>query len=632
MIDNNASPDDFVAVALAHGLLQENHVARLHEHALSHNVQPSDAALSLSMLRAIEVEAINLLCRPTSLAPGYELTGLIGCGAGGMVFRAHQEALNREVALKTINPRSQNAESTGQPRILREAHAIAKLQHPGIVAAYDSGFHQGRFCIAMELVEGENLVDFIERQPDIPEQVAWHLARQVAFALSHACDAGIIHRDIKPANLLLCKPPAGMELPPGLPCVKVADFGLATDDQSTNQITATGATLGTPAYVAPEQLSDPKVDARADIYSLGATVFHMLSGHPPCIGQSPMKTIMQKTIGDDRWRNQISAKVSPKGVSLFRDMTEADPDERISDYPSLIQRIDEVLANIQEPIDQDNISTFIQPSHLNSKPTTEQKSAIGAVSSKDTLATNSKTFIDDSPSEQNVSPSRGRGKVVLSLALLAIAGLGGIAWFATKDTGQASESSRVELEETKIEVVPDGFPQPLFNGSSAPLFQNQSGLWLPASASDGSRVLAGEAGSWFSIPLSINSEQIRDVQLRVGVNLAIDSEAVIEIVSSNPDSMVLASIQIADGLVRFVPEDPDATEEHTRSFPSTIPTADKAVFRRLAFVRRGDQIYTILNGEAIGRVPCKPTSSPAIKLRSAKGTTNFADIDIVAIK
>ena len=157
MIDNNASPDDFVAVALAHGLLQENHVARLHEHALSHNVQPSDAALSLSMLRAIEVEAINLLCRPTSLAPGYELTGLIGCGAGGMVFRAHQEALNREVALKTINPRSQNAESTGQPRILREAHAIAKLQHPGIVAAYDSGFHQGRFCIAMESVSYTHL-------------------------------------------------------------------------------------------------------------------------------------------------------------------------------------------------------------------------------------------------------------------------------------------------------------------------------------------------------------------------------------------------------------------------------------------------------------------------------------------
>ena len=343
-------PDDegdrFLATAVSHGLLRENHVQRILNHAREHGTPSSDAALTLAMLQQHEVEAIKLLCHPRKLVPGYELTGLIGCGASGMVFRALQIALDRDVALKTINPQSKSASVNGEPRIQREAHAIAKLRHPGIVAAFDSGFFQGRFCIAMELVEGESLAEFIQRTSSISEQVVWEVTRQVACALSHACDAGIIHRDIKPANLLLCKPPTGMNLPEGVPCVKVADFGLASLEDQATQITATGATLGTPSYVAPEQLQDPRVDARADIYSLGATVFHMLCGHPPCFDQSPMKTIMQKTIGDDRWRDELDGTVSPGTLKLFREMTEADPGNRTPDYETLIKRIDQLLQNL----------------------------------------------------------------------------------------------------------------------------------------------------------------------------------------------------------------------------------------------------------------------------------------------
>ena len=624
MVDEHVdSEDDFVAVAIAHGLLKEDHAAKVRDHARSNSIQPSDSALTLSILQANEVEAIHLLSDPNGLAPGYELTGLIGCGAGGMVFRARQTALDREVALKTINPRSRTAQTTGEPRIQREAHAIAKLRHPGIVAAFDSGFFQGRFCIAMELVEGENLVDFIQRRSHIPEQVVWQMTRQVACALLHACDAGIIHRDIKPANLLLCDPPKGMDLPPGVPFVKVADFGLATDDQSTNQITATGATLGTPAYVAPEQLQDPKVDARADIYSLGATVFHMLSSHPPCIGQSPMKPIMQKTIGDDRWRDEISPTVSPDSILLFREMTEADPEQRIANHETLIERIDHLLANLSTETSQSN-RPIVNP---NVRPTGKPASAVGT--SEGTLDLPDRTLVNSS---SNIVP-RKRSRVfalAITLSLLAIAGLAGIAMFAGSQ-GLDDDRQPADTEETTLQWSPNGFPQPLFNGSSVPPFL-QAGVWLPVSASDGSRVLAGEAGSWMTIPMSTDNKQGRDVRLRVGVNLAIDSETLIEIGLANSKSSELATLRFVDGLVHFVPPGSDTKSEVSRSLASTGSADDKAVFRRLAFIRHGAEIHAILNGETLGRVPCEPSADASITLRCIRGTTNFADIDIVGGK
>ena len=235
----------FIDVAMQHGLLDRQRAEQLLDHSRCRDVLPADAALSLSLLGPHEVDAINLLSHPKDFAPGYRLTGLLGCGAGGLVFRAHQSALGRDVAFKTLMARSPAAPGTGEIRIQREAQAIARLQHPHIVSVYDSGFYQGRFCIAMELVAGETLREFIDRESPVAEEIVWRTIRQVASALAHASDAGIIHRDIKPANLLLAATPVGMDLKSGVPFVKVADFGLALtkDDAASNQVTATGATL-----------------------------------------------------------------------------------------------------------------------------------------------------------------------------------------------------------------------------------------------------------------------------------------------------------------------------------------------------------------------------------------------------
>lgn len=607
----------FLKVAIQHGLLEELQAEEILTHAHQHSLNPSDAALTLSILELHEVDAIQLLRDPQRLAPGYELIDLLGCGAGGMVFRARQTALGRDVALKTINQNASNAKTTGQSRIQREAHAIARLRHPGIVAAIDSGFYQGRFCIAMELVEGENLVSFINREAPVAEHTVWHIARQVAGALSHAAASGIIHRDIKPANLLLCKPPSGMELPPGVPFVKVADFGLAFESTGpeANQLTQTGMTLGTPAYVAPEQLHDTHVDARADIYSLGATVFHMLTGFAPCSDQSPMRTIMQKTIGDDRWRDQIPESVSAETVRLFRDMTHCDLEERISDYDSLLTRIDELL---------------------------DPKAGIGNPESR---------LKSDHPIEDIRKPRIKRLPEMLLALVGSLTLCGGIAvyWFAGTEpiTRNDSTQSRWEI---------DGFPQPLFNGESVPLFR-QAGSWSPSIEADGSRVLTGTQGSTMTIPLvmkqgpSAKTAAAKNMRFRIGVSLPGEGTVDLEIAFDDHDRDKLAVLRLQNGNAEWIPQklaaEPfsnqpadqpdnqpaDQLDDASRTVVK-LPDTDSSdvVFQRVSIVRQANQCIVSINNDVFPPIECAEDSPASVRLRCVNGTAHFGDIDMVAMK
>lgn len=592
--------DSFVAVAVRHGLLQLQHVDKIISHAEEIGVQPSDAALTLSMLEFHEVDAINLLCRPTELAPGFVLTGLIGCGAGGLVFKANQTAMDRDVALKTINVRSLHASTTGQSRIQRESLAIARLHHPHIVTAFDSGFHQGRFCIAMELVDGETLADLIERRSTISETVTWHIARQVASALAHANDAGITHRDIKPANLLLCETPQGMSLPVGVPFVKVADFGLALQagDRTDSQLTATGTTLGTPAYVAPEQLRDTHVDARADIYSLGATVFHMLIGSPPCSDRSPMRTIMQKTIGDDRWRDELPPSISRSTISLFRDMTETNPDDRISDYQDLIDRIDDLLAEAVVP---------------------PAKTATSMPASGRRIC-----------NPRRRRPMVRRALSIVSVALLFI-GLGALAMgFARRN----SAANNVIGPAARWQV--NGLPAPLFNGKSVPLFR-QSGSWALGIAGDGSRVLKGMEGAQMTIPLMLETStggtDADDFRLRVGVLVSVDNRAEIRLLSSS-SGKEFAVLRFDSSSVKFIPDASATNASRTtaaRSIDLQTTSIDDSVIQRVSLQRAGDQVSLFINGDEIGRVACGDNTIDSAVLRCVKNESSFADIDIVSI-
>jgi serine/threonine protein kinase len=272
--------------------------------------------------------------------PGYEISGVLGKGACGVVYRARQIKLDRTVALKMVLS-DRRPSPAALARFEKEAVSLAKLRHPNIVGVYDCGHHDGQAFFAMELLEGEDLGARLDRTGRLDEFTTWHIARQTAAALAHAAELGVYHRDIKPANLFLTPPPTGYPLPPGVPLVKVTDFGLAltrqTGDESTDQrLTAAGVVLGTPAYMPPEQFAGSDIDHRADIYALGATVYHLLAGDAPFNGASVWEVMINKSGPTPR----LGSAVSRETDDLVAAMMTQRPEDRIGTYRELLDRID----------------------------------------------------------------------------------------------------------------------------------------------------------------------------------------------------------------------------------------------------------------------------------------------------
>lgn len=200
----------------------------------------------------------------------FEVVGLLGKGAMGEVYEGRDKNLGRRVALKILGAR--HRESTEfKTRFLREGRALAAMNHPNIVQIYAIGEHERRPYLAMEFLDGEDLGQAIKKRGPIHAGDAAEAIRQAAIGLAQAQHAGVVHRDVKPSNLVVTTQGA----------VKVTDFGLAKALQEDLSITATGVFVGTPDYLAPEQAMGEEVDARADVYALGCSLFHMCSGHPP---------------------------------------------------------------------------------------------------------------------------------------------------------------------------------------------------------------------------------------------------------------------------------------------------------------------------------------------------------------
>lgn len=214
---------------------------------------------------------------------GFELIEKIGEGAMGVVYKARQASMDRIVALKILSPRLARSPRY-VARFTREARVVAHLNHPGIVAGIDVGEDQGYHYFAMEFVEGHTVQEILDEKKTIPEKRAIVIAIKVAEALGHAWDRGLVHRDVKPANIVITK--GGR--------VKIADLGLAKYTQKDDvSLTDTGTTVGTAYYISPEQArGDDEIDIRTDIYSLGATLYHMVTGEPPYKG-TPVSVMTQ---------------------------------------------------------------------------------------------------------------------------------------------------------------------------------------------------------------------------------------------------------------------------------------------------------------------------------------------------
>ncbi|HEV3203940.1 MAG TPA: protein kinase, partial [Gemmataceae bacterium] len=235
--------------------------------------------------------------------PGYEILGELGHGGMGVVYKARQDRLKRVVALKMISPGKQAGEWE-QSRFRTEMEAVARLQHPNIVQIYEVGEQDGRQYCALEYVEGLSLSQWLAGTPKTGQEAA-NLLESLARAVYYAHQQGIIHRDLKPGNVLLgvgvqrstVNGPQKTERSLLSSIPKIADFGLAKrlDATAGAEQTRTGEILGTPSYMAPEQAEGKSsmIGPGADIYSLGAILYELLSGRPPFKGESTLDTLLQ---------------------------------------------------------------------------------------------------------------------------------------------------------------------------------------------------------------------------------------------------------------------------------------------------------------------------------------------------
>jgi eukaryotic-like serine/threonine-protein kinase len=230
--------------------------------------------------RALDTKDVPRLTIGTVLAGRYRLQQQLGRGGMGIVFRATDEQLEREVAVKVL-PEADSSPGARE-RLLREARAAAALNHPAIVSVYDVGEQGGIPFFVMELVEGSNLHD----APPVDLAEIVRVASRICDALEHAHEHGVVHRDLKPDNVLL----AGTTEPRE---VKLADLGVAVHAGGVRHATETGAVFGTVAYMAPEQALGETVDGRADLYGLGVVLYELVTGRLPFTGARPLEVVSQ---------------------------------------------------------------------------------------------------------------------------------------------------------------------------------------------------------------------------------------------------------------------------------------------------------------------------------------------------
>jgi serine/threonine-protein kinase len=272
--------------------------------------------------------------------PGYKISGKLGAGAMAIVYKAKQLSLDRTVAIKVLPKRfTENPEYV--ERFYREGQAAAKFNHNNIVQAYDVGEAGGYHYFVMEYVEGKTIYDDIATGNLYAEEEALDMVIQVAHALQHAHNRGLIHRDVKPKNIMIDNDGV----------VKLADMGLAreTTDIETAQ-TEEGKAYGTPYYIAPEQIRGKiDIDGRADIYGLGATFYHMVTGRVPFMADDPTevmkKHLKEPLIPPDHINTSLSAGVS----EIIEVMMAKRREERYNDVEELLADLEAVRAG-QPPL------------------------------------------------------------------------------------------------------------------------------------------------------------------------------------------------------------------------------------------------------------------------------------------
>jgi serine/threonine-protein kinase len=271
---------------------------------------------------------------PKHRIPGYRLVEKLGQGSMGTVYKGVQRSLNRVVAIKVMPPElGRNVNFVR--RFLREARAVAKLNHPNIVSGIDVGEIGGWRYFVMEFIDGVTVGDILKRGGAMDERRSIRIIHQVAQALAHAHQYGMVHRDIKPDNIMIARDGVA----------KLCDLGLAKEPKEGGSTTEEGLAMGTPNYISPEQAQgEGDIDIRSDIYSLGATFYHMVTGHLPFDGPNPaviMTKHLLEPLPPPRTRNRAlrrgTCQVIEKMMMKRRDDRYQEPSELIAHLEILEQ-------------------------------------------------------------------------------------------------------------------------------------------------------------------------------------------------------------------------------------------------------------------------------------------------------
>lgn len=634
---------DFLSLASELSMLPPELVEQLTAEVARTGEAPETLIARRGLLSAVQMDIVQTLLRPTEAVPGYELLTTLGHGGMGVVYRARQKTLDRVVAIKTILV-NQMMDRSMASRFEQEARAVARLQHPNIIAAIDFGQHDGRLFFVMELVEGEDLEALIERQQksNLPsrmaESLAWSLARQMASGLAHAAEQGIVHRDIKPANLLLVEPPAGFPLPPGIPLVKIADFGLAflatSEAEARTRLTAANTAVGSPHYIAPEQISGEQVDSRADIYSLGATIFHLLAGRPPYSGRPMMQILSQKLTENAPQLRSVRPDISDATDRLVAEMMARRPEDRVASYPELLNRIDDVWRTL-------NSATLAELPAVALTLTTDLprggRSTSTAELDQPRRAARTQTFERIEPGRDTgtlgvtqptpavASPARDSRRRWLTMAGAVVFG-GASVWGLVATLWNTAPA--------QPRMVPGGWSEPLFSGRSLRNWQTRSGTWVLTDDDDGAKVLAGTNGVIARRLLRGDEQPPRplknfEVSLAVRLHQATAVEIHFGLSARQGDNPPRPGIRLEHGTAGFVFRSGDRDNSAPFHSSVSLPTINNEQPRVVRFRRDVTHWFVIVDGQNVGSLEqFGPEELAEFRLFVEDGPAWFSDIEV----
>jgi serine/threonine protein kinase len=300
----------------------------------------------------------------------YDIAYKLGQGAMGTVYKGIHNETQQEVAIKILSEELVNDEEANK-RFKREIRQALQLEHPNVVQSIDTGTYEGRSYYVMEYVEGITLKELLKRYGPLEEYQAIEITYQVIQGLEYASNFGIVHRDIKPDNIMLNSKKVA----------KISDMGLAKSQDSATKVTVKGTVLGTPQYMSPEQATgkDP-VDQRSDIYSLGATLYHMLTGDPPFRGKNPIQILSKVLNSEPTPLREIRPTLSVETEALVQKMME----KKIKNRYQNCSEVKKALELLKKRIPFCELPTIAPPpspsSSLSSPPPSPSSSSLSSSS------------------------------------------------------------------------------------------------------------------------------------------------------------------------------------------------------------------------------------------------------------